>query len=963
VNFIMPTPPETRTLADPKRTITFPSKDGEYVEPPSIAGYELIAVLGQGGMGIVWQARHLALNRLVALKMIIAESQHRERFDREAQAVAKLQHPNIVQIYEVGECDGRPFLSLEFVEGGTLAHKLDRKPLPPREAAGLLKTLAETIEAAHRQGIIHRDLKPANVLLTRDGQPKIADFGLARDLVQESSQTQTGQILGTPSYMAPEQALGIPSMIGPPTDVYALGAILYEMLTGQPPFIAPTVIETLDLVRSQEPVPPRRLQPKIPRDLATICLKCLEKRPQQRYASAQLLADDLSRFLDGKPVHARPVSTITRIARLARRRPAISMLLFVLVFVTAAGVIVGLNQYRTIQIANEGLEKEQQAKERQLQETRRALYLSRFVQAVNHTREFRIGDARLILAQCEPDVRGWEWHILNQQINDTPTLWIADKAIALAVSPDGHLLAGTDGAGVAAWETSSGKRLWRYEFGRSGYEFGVNVVFPPDGKRILTASSFERDGEPNLGSLVALDPLTGEPTKIADPGLRVAISPDGKLIAYWGKGIRVLDAATGKEIRQIKDEGSVAFTPDGKLAVLGEKLRFYHPITGELLQPLFDLGFPSPCNEVVISPDGRWAAMMRVESGTGAIDLQLWEIRNLKQCVLHIDAVGVNSDHHIYSVVFSPDSQWLVFGGHNGYLQFWRTDEVESRSTLRLDRHRGPISGLAFSGDGRWLYSSGDDGTIRVTDFAEPEFKSGMASGDTVGPTGLPLKVIENRIAEDGGETLVTFAEPLSKKPNQFNDLLMASPSGKEIMRCRLVNNDGGLDRVAAIIDVETGAERCRLVGHSASIKAAAFSPDGTRIATVSDHGRHRFWDKVSDDHTVRIWDALTGQELLRFPHPGAEFQGPQFHEIRIGFSPDGRHLAFASGDTVRLWTASESLADRKVLLDGRAKDWHLREARERIENHSNFGAKFHLRFCEGPEAKELRAKLDALPK
>jgi len=182
-------------------------------------------------------------------------------------------------------------------------------------------------------------------------------------------------------------------------------------------------------------------------------------------------------------------------------------------------------------------------------------------------------------------------------------------------------------------------------------------------------------------------------------------------------------------------------------------------------------------------------------------------------------------------------------------------------------------------------------------------------------------------------------------------------------MRCRLVNNDGGLDRVAAIIDVETGAERCRLVGHSASIKAAAFSPDGTRIATVSDHGRHRFWDKVSDDHTVRIWDALTGQELLRFPHPGAEFQGPQFHEIRIGFSPDGRHLAFASGDTVRLWTASESLADRKVLLDGRAKDWHLREARERIENHSNFGAKFHLRFCEGPEAKELRAKLDALPK
>ena len=292
------------------------------IEPGQILDgkYRVGRLIGEGGMGTVYEGENSRIGRRVAIKVlharIAAMPEFVERFEREAKAAARIGSRHVCDVLDLGDLpSGDRYIVMEFLDGVSFEDRLAAKgKLTAAQLAPIAFELLEGLGTMHNARVIHRDLKPANVLLTRDGQPKIADFGLARDLVQESSQTQTGQILGTPSYMAPEQALGIPSMIGPPTDVYALGAILYEMLTGQPPFIAPTVIETLDLVRSQEPVPPRRLQPKIPRDLETICLKCLEKRPQQRYASAQLLADDLSRFLDGKPVHARPVSTITRIA-------------------------------------------------------------------------------------------------------------------------------------------------------------------------------------------------------------------------------------------------------------------------------------------------------------------------------------------------------------------------------------------------------------------------------------------------------------------------------------------------------------------------------------------------------------------------------------------------------------------------------------------------------------------------
>src|SRR5262245_58895898 len=273
---------------------------------PEIPGYKVESVLGHGGMGIVFCARHLRLGRLVALKMTRAGSyagpQERERFQREVEAVAALRHPNVVQVYDVGDVNGRQYFTMELMEGGSLARKLAGALQPPRQSATLLATLAGAIQAAHEAGLIHRDLKPDNVLLTADGRPKVADFGLARRLDADECLTLAGAVIGTPSYTAPEQARGDRGAVGPRTDVYTLGAILYECLTGKPPFRAATAAATLHQVVAAEPVAPRRLNPSIPRDLETVCLKCLRKEPERRYSSALEFADDLHRFLDGKPV-------------------------------------------------------------------------------------------------------------------------------------------------------------------------------------------------------------------------------------------------------------------------------------------------------------------------------------------------------------------------------------------------------------------------------------------------------------------------------------------------------------------------------------------------------------------------------------------------------------------------------------------------------------------------------------
>jgi formylglycine-generating enzyme required for sulfatase activity/tRNA A-37 threonylcarbamoyl transferase component Bud32 len=340
--------PALATASEAATVPPAPPGDGEATATvPGVAGYENLGELGRGGMGVVYKARQVRANRVVALKMILAGGHAGEhelaRFRTEAEAVARLQHPNIVQIHEVGEAEGRPFFSLEYCPGGSLAGKLQGTPLPPREAAQLVEVLARAMDAAHQKGVIHRDLKPANVLLAEDGTPKITDFGLAKKLEDAAGQTGSGDVLGTPSYMAPEQAGGRAREVEPLADVYALGAILYECLTGRPPFRAATALDTLLQVLSAEPVAVRQLQPKVPVDLETICLKCLRKEPGRRYASAAELADDLRRFRAGDPIRARPVGAVERTWKWARRRPALAALVGVVVLALVALAVLSGN--------------------------------------------------------------------------------------------------------------------------------------------------------------------------------------------------------------------------------------------------------------------------------------------------------------------------------------------------------------------------------------------------------------------------------------------------------------------------------------------------------------------------------------------------------------------------------------------------------------------------------------------
>jgi tRNA A-37 threonylcarbamoyl transferase component Bud32 len=515
---------EGATVRLPPGATREPPAAGAEAALPAVPGYEVLAELGRGGMGVVYKARHVKLGRLVALKMILvaehAGPEERARFQTEAEAVARLLHPNIVQIYEVGEQDRRPFLALEFCAGGSLEKKLGGVPLPAKEAARLAETLARAMHTAHEQDVIHRDLKPANILLAQDRTPKVTDFGLAKKL-DEAGQTATGVVMGTPSYMAPEQADGKTEEIGPLADVYALGAILYECLTGRPPFRAATVAQTLQQVIEVDPVPPRQLNPESPRDLETVCLKCLRKDPQRRYHSAAALADDLRRWLDGKPILARPVSAWERFRKWARRRPslaALAVLTALLVLVTLVGVA--------------GVTLLWQRAEEADTRTQRTAYVRTLALAHVEWRDGNLARSDELLDACPAELRGWEWHYLRRlfRVRHLATLrGHAGPVNGVAFSPDGTRLASASADGsVRVWDRQAHREMLTLR----GHEGAVlAVAFSPDGGRIAsggadhTARLWDREGHEVLT-------LRGHTVGVAS----VAFSPDGTRLATGGGG-------------------------------------------------------------------------------------------------------------------------------------------------------------------------------------------------------------------------------------------------------------------------------------------------------------------------------------------------------------------------------------------------------------------------------------------
>jgi WD40 repeat protein len=906
--------------------------------------YELLNAIAEGGMGVVYRARQVSLNRILALKMVragrFATAEDLMRFRLEAEAAAHLDHPNIVPIYEVGAHEGHHYFSMKLIGGGNLAQAVasGQWSVASNEtclkAAELIATLARTVHHAHQRGILHRDLKPSNILIDGQGQPHITDFGLAKRVENPEAQglTSSGSIVGTPSYMAPEQAEGRREVVTTAADIHALGAILYELLTGGPPFRSDSVLETLRLVREREPARLGSINPRIPRDLETIVLKCLEKRPQARYPSAEALAADLDRWLTGRPILARPAGPLERLAKWTRRRPAVAGLALLAGLAAIASALavrghLGITRLESaVQTAGQALSSETGKRviaENKLVEMEEETYFKQLIAAERAWSENDPVRADELLGQCPPRLRGWEWHHLRRRFHSELQTLKGHSGFLCGASfkPDGaQIVCASEPSGFMLWETASDKVVRRIP-GHDGTIYGL--AFDASGSRMASAE---------VGGLIRIwDLASGENVSVLRGHTGwvagVAFSPDGSTLASAGEDetVRIwhLKANSSAEPSEparvlrghVGPVFGVAFHPDGgALASAGGDgtVRIWDLSSGSERKARVFQGHRQAVRCVAFHPRGNLLAA----AGADRI-VRIWDVGSGEER-LRFGEFGNRVD----GIAFSPSGSQIATACLDRSVKLW---DATSGSLLEtFPGHAAPVFSVTFSPDGSKLASASQDATIKIWDLrSQPgarlltlERTADPAAGHVRWIGGLDFRPGSLELATGGSEqtlaiwNLVTERSRLAIQEHDAWGVLTAlrySPDGRLLAAA-------SSDRTLRIRNAATFRDTLFLEDFQEGLASLAFSPDGSILATgggdppeVLQLPKGKTEPADGRPRSVRIWDLKSGSPLRSLrEHVGS------IHALV--FSRDGSRLISAGSDRIiRIWDPSNGRLIRNL--------------------------------------------------